>query len=347
MNPPAFIPARIAVHMPNWIGDVVMATPMLRMLRKKFDDARIALVMRPYAADLISGSEWVDTLISVDERKVGGLLRGVRDVRRFRPDTSLVLSHSTRPAFMARLSGASRRLGYERGGRGRLFTDTMHLPEKNGGMPEYMGRQYTVLAEMLGCAPDNDRPELPVLQADEVRADDILSRHHGDGPLIGLAPGASFGGSKLWPPERFAATANNLITRKNARIVMPVAPSETHIRDRIMAGINEPAAIIDVGTPDVSLLKSIVKRTNLLITSDSGVRHVAIAFDIPTVVLMGPTRPEYTDTPFERGTVIRHDVECGPCHEPKCPGDHICMDLITVDEVTAAAYRLVTDDMRG
>ena len=340
-------PARIAVHMPNWVGDVVMATPMLRMLRENFADAQIALVIRPYAAALMSGSTCVDTLIAVDDRKARDLFAGVRHLRRFRPDTSLVLSHSTRPALMAWLSGASRRLGYKRGGRGMLFTDTLHLPEKNGAAPQYMGRQYNALAEMLGCSPDNNRPELPLLQTDEARADEILREHGGDGPLVGLAPGASFGGSKLWPPDRFAATANSLIRQKNARIVMPVAPGETHIRDRIVAGIDEPDAIVKVGTPDLSLLKSIVKRLDLLITSDSGVRHVAIAFDVPTVVLMGPTRPEYTDTPFERGAVLRHEVECGPCHEPTCPGDHICMDLITVGEVTQAAYKVLTGKDQG
>jgi heptosyltransferase-2 len=332
-------PSRITVHMPNWVGDVVMATPTLRMLNEQFPDAETAIIIRPYAAALLSGYGQNINILAIDDKTTAGMLKGVRRLRAFRPDTALVLSHSIRSALMARLSGAKRRLGYKYGGRELLLTDTPTLPEKNGEPPQYMGMQYAALAKMLGCTSGPARPELPVLDDDEKYAESLLAEHRGHGPLVGLAPGASFGASKLWPPERFADVANNLIEKENARIVMPTGPGEIHIHDRIESAIRNTDAIVDVGIPDLSLLKSIVKRLDMLIASDSGVRHIAVAFDIPTVVLMGPTRPEYTDTPFERGAVIRHNVECGPCHEPKCSADHICMDLITVDEVTKAAQK--------
>ena len=107
--------------------------------------------------------------------------------------------------------------------------------------------------------------------------------------------------------------------------------------------MTERDGLVDVGMPSLGLLKSIVKRFDLLITTDSGVRHTAVAFGVPTVVLMGPTRPEYTSNPFEKGELLRHDVDCGPCHQPTCPTDHRCMKLITVNEVVTAARRLLSN----
>jgi len=341
MNSTADLPAGIVVFMPNWVGDLVMATPTLRALRNGFPDTDLTVVLRPYVAELLAGGVWQNRTVVVDERFLSGFVRGVRAVRSARPDTAVLLSHSLRPAVMARLSGARRRLGYERGSRGMFLTDVLELPEKSGGTPRYMGLQYMALAERVGCPPDNGRPELPVSDDEEGQAESMLAPYRASGPLVGIAPGASFGSSKLWPPERFAAVASELIGSDGAHIVVLAAPSEQHILERIASHVTEPDGLVDVGMPSLSLLKSIVKRFDLLITTDSGVRHTAVAFEVPTVVLMGPTRPEYTTNPVEKGVLLRHDVDCGPCHQPTCPTDHRCMKLITVDEVVTAARRLL------
>jgi len=340
MNTSADTPVSIVVHMPNWVGDVVMATPALRAVRTGFPESRLAVVLRPYVAGLLRGSSWPDRTIAVDERSVGGFVRGLRAVRSLRPEAMVVLSHSVRPALMARLSGAARRLGYERAGRGVLFTDVLELPEKSGGVPCYMGLQYMALVERLGCPVDRVGPELPVSDEDEAQAESMLSAYRAAGPLVGIAPGASFGSSKLWPPERFASVAAELIRKDGAHIVIPSAPGEREIVERIKWDVNDDAHVSDPAVP-LNLLKSIVKRLDVLIATDSGARHIAVAFGVPTVVLMGPTRPEYTSSPFEKGVVIRHDVDCGPCHKPVCSTDHRCMHLITVDEVLDAARYLL------
>jgi heptosyltransferase-2 len=89
----------------------------------------------------------------------------------------------------------------------------------------------------------------------------------------------------------------------------------------------------------LDVLKPLVRRAAAMVTPDSGPRHVAVAFGVPTVVLMGPTDPGYTGRNLQRTTILRHDVECGPCHLPVCPLDHRCMTLITVDEVLAATLK--------
>ncbi len=334
-------PASLVVHMPNWVGDLVMATPTLRAIRNSFPSTELTVMVRPYVAELLTGSVWQNRTVVVDERSMSGFVHGVRALRAQQPDTALVLSHSFRPALIARLSGARRRVGYERGRRGMLLTDVLELPEKRGGVPQYMGDQHMAVAERIGCQRDEGGPELPVCDEDEQRAESVLAPYRAAGPLVGIAPGAAFGSSKMWNPARFAAVADGLIASGGARVVILAAPREQDICELIVARITERGGLVNIGLPALSLLKSIVKRLDLLITTDSGVRHIAVAFGVPTVVLMGPTRPEYTSSPFEKGVILRHDVECGPCHEPICPTDHVCMDLITVDEVLTAARQLL------
>ena len=80
-----------------------------------------------------------------------------------------------------------------------------------------------------------------------------------------------------------------------------------------------------------------ISQLDLLIANDSGPRHVAVAFHVPTVCIMGPTSPRYTEGPYERGKVLRVDVDCGPCQKPVCETDHRCMTRIAVEHVVAAA----------
>ena len=87
----------------------------------------------------------------------------------------------------------------------------------------------------------------------------------------------------------------------------------------------------------MALLKATISQLDLLIGNDSGTRHVAVAFGVPTICIMGPTSPVYSEGPYERGQVLRVDVDCGPCQKPICETDHRCMTQITPDTVVQAA----------
>jgi heptosyltransferase-2 len=88
----------------------------------------------------------------------------------------------------------------------------------------------------------------------------------------------------------------------------------------------------------------VVERLSLLVTTDTGPRHFAAGLGIPTVVAMGSTHPTWTAWSLERTRVVRHDVPCGPCHLRRCPLDHACMDLVTVDEVWDAIGQVLSAD---
>ena len=151
-----------------------------------------------------------------------------------------------------------------------------------------------------------------------------------DATVIGLNPGASFGSSKCWPTEYFAELAEQLQDRFGGKLLLLVGPGEEAIADRIIQASN--AEIINTAKDRIDLahLKPLIMRCNLLITNDTGPRLYAGAFNVPHIVLMGPTNAIYTANNLQMSTVLQRQLPCVPCHKKTCPlGHHACMNEIT------------------
>lgn len=331
-------PERILVFLPNWLGDVVMATPVLRALAARFPHAAIDVTgLRP-ACDMVRGLGYVQGMHAIEDRRglmstfaTGGLLR------QHDYDVAVVLPHSFRAALIARISGARQRIGQDRSGRAKLLTEIVPPHRENGNIaPEYMTREYLRVVRPLGCADDGRGPELV---ADELPIDIVRSRIEGDGPVVGIAPGAAFGPSKRWLPDRYAQVADRLREECGARRVLITGPGEEDTRDSVQQAAKCALIECDDGHPTIDTLKATVSQLDLLVCNDSGPRHVAVAFGVPTVCIMGPTKPAYSCGPYEKGEVLRVEVDCGPCQKSYCSTDHRCMTRIGVDEVVAAAKR--------
>ena len=161
--------------------------------------------------------------------------------------------------------------------------------------------------------------------------------------MIGLNPGASFGPSKRWPPEYFAELAKLCEKGLGAKILLLSGPGEETIAQAVIK--KSRADIINTSNDniDLELLKPFVQRCNLLITNDTGPRHYAVALDVPVVVIMGPTNPDYTATNVDKTIVIRKEMDCSPCHKKVCPKEHQCMTGITASEVFRAAKKLLKE----
>jgi heptosyltransferase-2 len=117
----------LAVALPNWVGDAVMATPTLRALRCGFPDERILAVLRPYVRPVLDPNPWTDAFIETDT-SAGGMIRTMAALRREEIRAGILLPNSVRSAMLMRLGGAKRRIGYRRGGRGWLLTDALEPP---------------------------------------------------------------------------------------------------------------------------------------------------------------------------------------------------------------------------
>jgi len=342
---------RIVVQAPNWVGDMVMATPTFRALRESYPSAHIALVLRPYVQPILTGAPWFNELIPYDSRGLRPFWQLVRRLRADRYDLAVILPNSFRTALEAWFGGARRRIGYDRRCRGILLSDPIAPPRDAKGrfVPRNMVDYYLTLCQHLGCQNLSQREELFVTEDCQRRADALFEKY-GIGPetrLVGINPGGAFGSSKLWPAERFSVVADALADRTNFRIILLGSPSERPILEAVAKGMQHEAILPAPGELDLDVLKPIIRRSCLLVTNDTGARHFAVAFDVPAVTIMGSTSPLYTEVNMERQIVVRVDVDCGPCQKKRCETDHRCMTLITPDRVLAAADALLTGAPRG
>ena len=347
-------PRNIVIFLPNWVGDVVMATPALRALRRHFKDARIHHAGKPIALETLGGTDLADGGIAdrwSQRARPAGLLEMLERLRAGRFDLAILLPNSFRSAMTARLAGIGCVAGYRRDGRGWLLTEKIPPPRDERGRLRAVSAidYYLALAAMLGARCDSRRMELAVTGPEEAEAEEILRRAGVDGrrPCVMLNPGASFGPSKMWPPRRFAAVADALIERHGAQIIVNAAPSERSIAAEVGEAMrHRPAVNFADRDNTIGLLKSLVRRCTLLITNDTGARHIAAALGIGVVSLFGSTDPRWAqiDCPLER--IVRVDVPCSPCRQKICPqrpgpAYHRCMAAITPEMVLDAAEEVL------
>ncbi|MBI5095581.1 MAG: lipopolysaccharide heptosyltransferase II [Candidatus Hydrogenedentes bacterium] len=328
---------------PNWIGDAAMCTPALRALHQGFPGGEITVAGRAAPCALLHGLPCVARQFVLPSRPGWLEMRELgHQLKPHARDLAVVLPHSFRSAVLAAFTRANQRLGYNRDGRSFLLTDAVPPHRVNGRIePIYMAKEYLDLVATIGCKDDGHGLELATDPAVSAQVRTSLS---GNGPLIGIAPGAAFGPSKLWPSGRYAQVADMLAKQLGARCVLLTGPGEEQTRDAVRAAAKTPLLCADDGAPTLETLKAAVSQLDLLICNDSGTRHVAVAFGVPTVCIMGPTSPRYSEGPYERGKVLRVDVDCGPCQKPVCATDHRCMTRISADWVAETASKILRQE---
>lgn len=328
----------ILVLLPNWIGDAAMCTPAIRILAKRYPDAEITVAGRSAICALLEGLPYIKRCVDLPARPGLGAMRKLgQTLRPYARNLCVVFPHSSRAAILARLTGAHQRLGYARGNRSWLLTDTVEPHRVDGDIvPIYMAHEYEQLVLSLGCEVDNLGLELA---ADAGECAAVQARVGTGGPLIGIAPGAAFGPSKCWLPERYAEVINRLHHDHGARCVLLTGPGEETTRQAVLDRVEVPLLECQSTPPTLARLKAIIASLDLFIGNDSGPRHIAIAFKKPVICIMGSTSPAYTTSPWEQGEVLRIDVDCGPCQKPHCETDHRCMTGITVEHVVMAVRK--------
>jgi len=327
----------ILVRAPNWTGDLVMATPGFRALRERYPQAHIALQLRAELGPLMAGAPWFDELLPLSSYRAGGaaLVREAAELRRRgRFDLGLCIPDSISSALLMRLAGVRHIVGYRRGGRGPLLHGPV-TPPAEWGRRRLVPRECFVLGlvEAVGCDAGDARLELFTTPDEEERAARLLAARGLDpeAPLVALAPGASYGSSKLWPIGSFARVGDAAV-RAGAQVVLLGAPSETPLVERLRVAMCEGAEAMAEGF-DLGALKAVLRRCRVLVCNDAGARHVAVAFGVPCVVLMGPTSREKTALNLEQVDVLEVEVDCRPCYLRDCPIDHRCMTRIDPDRV--------------
>lgn len=338
---------RIAVFCPNWVGDTVMATPALRALREHFVDACILGVMRRAPADVLEGLPYFNVRLiwgnNKDSRDVRGW-RLVRMLRRFAPHIAILFPNSLRSAVVARLSGAKRIVGYARDGRSFLLTDRLTAPRRHGAwVPVPQVEYYLRITDHLGCPRRGYRLELETSMVDEERADEVWAREglNRVDHVVVFNPGAAYGPAKLWPTHYFAELARKFVRLPDTAVLVLCGPAERDLARAIVREADHPRVrSLAPYTPGIGLSKACVRRASLMITTDSGPRHFAAAFDVPVVTLFGPTDMRWSETYFCKAVHLQVPVPCGPCQLRECPLDHRCMVALEPDVVYREAMKL-------
>ena len=336
-------PKRILVVQPTWVGDAVMATPCLRAVRLACPQAHITYLVKRYVKAIFCGMPWADRILSFRPKRDGVIAVASR-VRAGRFDTAILLTNSFRSALISKLGGVRRIIGYDRDGRKLLLTERLAPPRQRGRLvPSPIIWYYLALARRVGYGGDDIRMELFVTPRESAGARSVLERAGLDAgifrpgrdgkPLVLLNPGANYGSSKIWLPERFAAVADRLIETRGATVLVSGAPKERRVLDEVLAHMKRPA--IDLSRLGLTLgaLKDIVRRCDLMLTNDTGPRHIAAAFGVPVVTIFGPTHPQWTEIYYDKERQVQIPVDCGPCQLKVCPLDHRCMTGISVDMV--------------
>jgi len=333
-------PAKIMVRATNWIGDGVMMTPALGVLRQQFPEAEIVIVANPLVAHLFNRHPWCDRVLVLDRRRasrgVVGLIRFARMLRTERFGLAVLFQKAFEAALLALLAGIPVRAGFATDARGFLLTHGTQLTPQIKRL--HHSQHYLKMLDAFGVRGEDYPMKLELSPEEMVRG----GAQTGFGEWLVLNPGAAYGSAKRWYPDRFAEVGNRLSRQLDLPVVIVGGPGEVTIGGDIEQQLSVPAVNL-VGRTTVREMMAVIGQSRLVISNDSGPMHIAAAFKVPTVAIFGPTDHTTTYPLSRRSAVVHSGAECAPCLKRTCPIDHHCMLNVTVDDVVAAALRLLSE----
>lgn len=328
-------PQNILVKMPNWIGDLILATPVLTDLRTAFPKASITAMCRQPLCDLLEEDQAIDELFcyrkpanGFDRREDARDIIGKIQTGKY--DVGILLTNSFSSAWWFWQGKVKKRIGYSAHFRRFLLTTALKFKKEK----EHIIDSYKRLLKPLGIPLSETAPRLYVTDQEVAVSKELLyQRGYVRGAtLIGINPGAAYGSAKCWPPERFRALAMELLLKTKAYVVFFGDAATASLVKEICQGL--PERVIDLaGVTSLRELACLIKDCDVLVTNDSGPMHMGAAFGTPLVALFGSTDDAVTGPFGQSENVLRKPVKCAPCFKRVCPIDFPCMKEISVAEV--------------
>jgi heptosyltransferase-2 len=334
---------RILIRSVNWIGDAVMTTPAISVIREHFPGAEITILANAMVSQLFLHHPGIDRIMTFDRQGrhhgVAGRLRLAAEVRKHSFDLAIILPNSFDSALVPFLSRIPKRIGKCSDGRSLLLNGRFNAARESAACHEV--EYYRDLMRHFGITGSCTQPHLFVTPEESGKAAAFLKDCgiQPDDFVLGINPGASYGSAKRWYPDRFAQVARRLADEWSAKVVIFGGPGESAIAADIESRLQ--GAVVNVaGKTSVRELMALIKRCNFFITNDSGPMHIAAAFDVPLVAVFGSTDHTGTSPYSSKAVVVRNQVECAPCKLRECPTDHRCMTTVTEESVIDAALKL-------
>jgi heptosyltransferase II len=329
-----------------------MSVPALQALRERYPAARISILARPWVAGLYGREPFCDELIPYDAPRgwkgLGEKRRVAAELRRRRFDAAILFQNAFEAAALVRWAGIPSRIGYARDRRAWLLTHPIPTPSR-GETPRHQRFYYLELLKrarlIAGYAVDAPI-RLHGAAAAAAVGRERLQRIFGSQRVIGISPGAAYGGAKRWLPERFADAAIQVARECGAGVAIFGSGAEAGICEMVRARIGaagEKCASL-AGATTIAEFIEMAAACELFLTNDSGPMHIASALGVPTVVVFGATDEEATGPTGSQSRVVREPVECSPCLLRECPIDHRCMTRVSTGRVAQVALELVGID---
>lgn len=340
-------PVLAAIRM-RQLGDVLATLGALRALKASRPERRVVYVVDAAYHALLEPLEFIDVLLPSPPRVTGPKAMGafaawVGRLRAMRPETVLDFHGSARTALVAALSGAPRRIGFDVRVRRVAYTAVEPRAVTVDGVvvPRTSAQSALALASHAGAGPATDAlPELPVAPGavDEARrrlaAAGVPERALADGRVVGLNPGRPYP-AKAWSHASFVVLARRLVEHRR-RVVILWGPGE----EPAARALADDAGAGTVTAPATALaeLPALLRALGLVVTIDSGLKHVAVCARVPTVTLFGPTNPGEWHMGTDADRVLWKGLSCSPCRRRECPFGAPCMEFVP-DEVLDVAER--------
>jgi heptosyltransferase-2 len=332
--------SRVVVRATNWLGDAIMSLPAIRAIRGAFPAAHLAVMVRPWVADLYARERSIDQIVPYSAKTFAERRAFARSLRAARYDAAILLPNSFDSALTMWMAGIPERIGYNRDARRMLLTRSIPVPEP-GDIPRHERFYYLELlrrAGMMEKFPPAEHIELDgIADAREAGAAKLAALGIVK-PVIGISPGAAFGNAKRWLPERFAEAAARVASERGATALVFGAAAERALCQQVAEAI--PQARNLAGETTLREFIDLAAACSLFLTNDSGAMHIASALGIPVAAVFGATDDATTGPSGRHWRILREHAECSPCLLRDCPIDHRCMTRVPTDTVVAAASQL-------
>ncbi|MBW1730839.1 MAG: lipopolysaccharide heptosyltransferase II [Deltaproteobacteria bacterium] len=340
---------KILIIRPSSIGDVVMASPMLTVLKTAYPDAHIAWLLDPGAIDLLRDHPLLDEIMLWDKQKwkdlwksgriitlLSDMIRFSKNLRSRNFDLALEAQGLLRSRILAWLSGARERIGFESKEPGDFL---MTKVISRGPSNKQMSSEYYHMMKEIGLAPQKPFcPSLAIPEDSVQKARAKLARAGINNRYALLCPFTTRP-QKHWFNDRWAALAAELKQRFALSSILMGGPGDQEEGKKIEK-LSQGEALNLAGQTTLGEAMAMVKNASLLVGVDTGLTHMGAAFNVPTVALFGATCP-YLHTQRTSFAVVYHKLDCSPCkRRPTCQGEFTCMKRITVQEVLDTARKI-------
>ncbi len=322
---------RVLVRGVNWIGDAVMTLPAIQAIRRAHPTAKISLLVKPSVAPLFENCPYIDEVLLYDEHFKGaiGKLRLANMLRKKHFEKAILLQNAFDAALITFLARIPERIGYDRDSRKSLLTKPVKYDNQDRKVHHI--RYYLDLLKAAGIKAEYAHPWLGLSMDERLAARTRLSELKR--PVLGINPGATYGSSKRWLPERFSEVAGWFIRETRGSIVIFGGENEVPIAEEIYKNIPMNKLML-AGKTSLRELMSLISECDVFVTNDSGPMHIAYAVGTPVTAIFGSTSAELTGPVGPGHVVVRSDTDCAPCFERSCDKDYIkCMFAVTSEDV--------------